>query len=118
MTAHSEARVVPSSIFSATPRPCSGRIATKTASAPVLTATPGIAAISSEQGLGVALKIEDGTTRASECAVTAILARLGAIAADHPAAARRLTPAILNRRGLAVGAIRPDPAFWAGGGRL
>ena len=94
----------------------------------LMAAMPGIAvktgaeavfvAILPEQGLGVALKIEDGTTRASECAVTAILARLGAIAADHPAAARRLTPAILNRRGLAVGAIRPDPAFWAGGARL
>ena len=38
--AHSEARVAPSSIFSATPRPRAGRMATKTASAPVLTATP------------------------------------------------------------------------------
>jgi L-asparaginase II len=63
----------------------------------------------------VALKIEDGATRASECAITAILARLGAIDPRHPAAARRLTPDVLSRRGAVAGAIRPDPAFWADG---
>ena len=47
----------------------------------------------------MALKIEDGATRASECAIAALLVRLGAIAADHPAAARRLNPPILSRRG-------------------
>jgi L-asparaginase II len=72
-------------------------------------------AILPEQGLGVALKIEDGATRGSECAITAVLVRLGAIAADHPAAARRLTPPILSRRGAAAGALAPAPGFWAEG---
>ncbi len=72
-------------------------------------------AILPEQGLGVALKIEDGATRGSECAITALLVRLGAIAADHPAAARRLTPPILSRRGAAAGALAPAPGFWAEG---
>jgi L-asparaginase II len=67
------------------------------------------------QGLGVALKIEDGATRASESAITALLVRLGAIARDHPAAARRLEPPILSRRGFPAGSVRPDPAFWADG---
>jgi L-asparaginase II len=86
-----------------------GRVAVKTGAEAVFVA------ILPEPGLGVALKVEDGATRASECAITAILARLGAIDPRHPAAARRLTPAVLSRRGAIVGAIRPDPAFWADG---
>ena len=75
-------------------------------------------AILPAQRLGVALKIEDGATRASESAITALLVRLGAIAADHPAAARRLSPPILSRRGFPAGSVRPDPAFWADGAPL
>ncbi len=75
-------------------------------------------AILPAQGLGVALKIEDGATRASECAITALLVRLGAIAADNPAAARRLRPPLFSRRGFPAGAIGPDPGFWAGGAAL
>jgi L-asparaginase II len=85
------------------------RVAVKTGAEAVFVA------ILPEPGLGVALKIEDGATRASECAITAILARFGAIDPRHPAAARRLTPDVLSRRGAVAGAIRPDPAFWADG---
>ena len=56
-------------------------------------------AILPERCLGVALKIEDGATRAAESVVTALLARLGAIDPGHPAAARRLAPPVLSRRG-------------------
>jgi L-asparaginase II len=72
-------------------------------------------AILPAQGLGVALKIEDGATRASECAIAALLVRLGAIAADDPALRRRLTPPVLSRRGAVAGALRPDAGLWAGG---
>jgi L-asparaginase II len=75
-------------------------------------------AILPAQGLGVALKIEDGATRASECAIAALLVRLGAIAAEDPAVRRRLSPPILSRRGAGAGQIRPDPEFWAAGRRL
>lgn len=75
-------------------------------------------AILPERGLGVAVKIDDGATRGSECAITALLVRLGAIAADDPAAARRLTPPILTRRGVAAGAIRPASGFYDEGRRL
>ena len=75
-------------------------------------------AILPAQGLGVALKIEDGATRASECAIAALLVRLGAIAADDPAVRRRLDPPIASRRGVPAGAIRPDPSFYAGGAPL
>ena len=89
-----------------------GRVAIKTGAEAVFVA------IIPETGLGVALKIADGATRASECAITAILARLGAIDARHPAAARRLTPPILSRRGEPAGGIRPAAGFWAGGATI
>jgi L-asparaginase II len=89
-----------------------GAVAVKTGAEGVYTAIlPG-------PGLGVALKIEDGATRGSECAIAALLVRLGALPADHPALARRLHPAITSRRGFPAGAIRPDPAFYAGGAPL
>jgi L-asparaginase II len=72
-------------------------------------------AILPAQGLGVALKVDDGATRASECAIAALLVRLGAVAADDPAVRRRLTPPILSRRGAIAGALRPDPAFYRDG---
>jgi L-asparaginase II len=86
-----------------------GRVALKTGAEAVYVA------ILPEQGLGVALKIEDGATRASECAIVAILARLGAIDASNPAASRRLTPPVLDRVGTVAGSIGPAPAFWADG---
>jgi L-asparaginase II len=89
-----------------------GRVAVKTGAEAVFIA------ILPEAGLGVALKIEDGTTRASESAITAILARLGAIDPRDPVAARRLNPPILSRRGAVAGAVRPDPVFWAGGAAI
>ncbi len=64
-------------------------------------------AIIPERRLGVALKIADGATRASEAAIAAILVRYGVLDPDHPAAIARRNPAILNRRGLTVGQIRP-----------
>jgi L-asparaginase II len=82
-----------------------GRVALKTGAEAVYVA------IVPEQGLGVALKIEDGATRASECAIVSILARLGAIDARDPAAARRLTPPVRSRLGAVAGAIGPAPAF-------
>jgi L-asparaginase II len=75
-------------------------------------------AILPERGLGVALKIEDGAERASECAITAILARLGAVSANEAAAARRLNPPILNRRRILAGHIKPADDFWACGAAL
>ena len=64
-------------------------------------------AILPEQKLGIAVKIEDGTTRASECAIAAILVKLGVLDANHPATLRRSNAPVLNRRELVVGLIRP-----------
>jgi L-asparaginase II len=59
------------------------------------------------KGLGVALKIVDGTTRASNCAIAAILVRLGVLDANHPEVKQFLNPAVTNWRGLVTGEIRP-----------
>lgn len=64
-------------------------------------------AILPEQGLGVAVKIEDGATRASECATAALLVRLGVADGAHPMIQKRMAPALKNAAGLVVGGIRP-----------
>ena len=72
-------------------------------------------AILPEKGIGVALKVEDGGTRGSECAIAALLVRLGALDVHHPAAQRRLADRILSRRGAEVGSIRPSEALFEAG---
>ncbi len=57
--------------------------------------------------LGVALKIEDGGTRAAECTIAALLVRLGVLQADHPATRRFMNAPITNWRGLQTGMIKP-----------
>ncbi len=84
-------------------RAMSGHVAIKTGAEGVFVA------ILPERRLGVALKITDGATRASECAITAILCGLGVLDPDHPAARQRKNTALTNRRGLVVGSVRPAP---------
>ena len=62
-------------------------------------------------GLGVAVKIADGATRAAECAIAALLVRLGVLSAGDPAAGRYLDAPILNRRGIVTGSVRAAPGF-------
>lgn len=86
-------------------RAAPGAVAVKTGAEGVFTAIlPG-------QGLGVALKIADGAARAADCAIAALLVRLGALDAKDPAVRRRMEAAVLNRRGDEVGAIRPATAL-------
>lgn len=68
-------------------------------------------AILPEQGLGVALKITDGATRASEAAITALLIHLGVLDAKHPVADKLLHGPILNCRGMITGDMRTAKAF-------
>jgi len=62
--------------------------------------------------LGVALKIADGATRASECAITAILVGLGVLDGAHPAAMSYLNAPIRSRRGVVVGELRSALPDW------
>jgi L-asparaginase II len=82
-------------------RAMDGRAAIKTGAEGVFIA------IIPEKRLGVAVKIADGTTRAAECAISAILVGLGVLEADHPATRRFMNAPILNRRGIDTGIIKP-----------
>ncbi len=75
-------------------------------------------AILPEQKIGVALKIEDGATRASESAMAAILVRLGVLDPAHPLAIKRLRPRMLNRRKIDVGYTEPAAGLYADGKKL
>lgn len=70
-------------------------------------------AILPQRGMGLALKIADGATRASECAVSALLVRLGVLDPAHPDVARFLNPPIRNWDGLVTGEIRPVAGLMA-----
>jgi L-asparaginase II len=105
MTAYPELVAGEGRACTALMRAMDGRVALKTG------AEAFFIAIIPERKLGVALKITDGTTRGAECAIAAILVRLGVLAADHPATRTYLNAPILNRRGIETGTIRPGAAF-------
>jgi len=82
-------------------RAMQGRVALKTGAEAVYIA------IIPELKLGVALKIADGTTRAAECAIAAILVKLGVLEPNHPATLKRMNAPITNCNELTTGYIRP-----------
>jgi len=105
MTAHPELVAGEGRACTELMRATGGRVALKTGAEGVFVAIlPGA-------GLGVALKIADGATRAAEAAVVAILVRLGALDRGHPAALGRLDAVQRNWRGIETGAIRAAPGF-------
>ena len=57
--------------------------------------------------LGVALKIQDGSTRAANCTLTALLVRLGLLNPEHPTARRFMNAPILNRNKIETGRMKP-----------
>ena len=65
-----------------------------------------------ERGLGIAVKIADGSARARSVALLAILDHLGALTEEEKQKLQaHISPTILNSRGLAVGEVRPA-ASW------
>jgi L-asparaginase II len=80
-------------------RACEGRAALKTG------AEGFFVGILPGQGLGLALKIADGATRASEAVVAALLVKLGVLDAAHPVAQRLTSGVQRNWRGLVTGRI-------------
>ncbi len=83
-------------------RAMGGKVAIKTGAEAVFVA------ILPEKKLGVAVKIVDGATRASECAIASILVGLGVLEADHPETRKYMNAPLLNRRGIDCGAVRPS----------
>ncbi len=65
-------------------------------------------AIIPDQKLGVAVKITDGATRASECAIATILVGLGVLDQRDPAVVKFMNAPITNRRDIHCGDIRPS----------
>jgi L-asparaginase II len=86
-------------------RAMSGRAAIKTGAEGVFVA------ILPKQRLGIALKIVDGTTRAAELAVAALLVRAGVLERDHPATRRWLDSVQKNWRGIETGVLRAAAGF-------
>jgi L-asparaginase II len=105
MAAHPE-------LMSGTGRACAHFIRATEGRAIVKTGAEGVfVAILPGRGLGVALKIVDGATRASETLMAACLVKLGALDPHHPTAKLYLDAPIRNWEGLAVGLRRTAAGF-------
>ncbi|MGR3617749.1 MAG: asparaginase [Paracoccaceae bacterium] len=57
--------------------------------------------------MGIAVKITDGATRASECVIASLLVRLGLLDAVHPEVRKYMNAPLINRRGIDCGIIKP-----------
>ncbi len=87
-----------------TGRLCTAIVAASHGAVLAKTGAEGVYAIAlGEQGLGVALKVDDGAGRAAAVAVLAVLRRLGSL--DEALADFAVAP-VRNRAGRTVGAIR------------
>ena len=86
-------------------RAMEGRVTIKTGAEAVFVA------ILPEKRLGLALKIEDGNSRASEAALVGLLSQLGVLDAAHPMAQKRLPAPQTNCRGLVTGELRLSCGF-------
>ena len=68
-------------------------------------------AILPELEKGIALKILDGGTRASECAIASLLIQLGVLNPNHPTALEYTHAPILNWRKIQTGMIKASNSF-------
>ena len=68
-------------------------------------------AILPELEKGIALKIFDGGTRASECAITSLLIQLGVLNPNHPTALEYTHAPILNWRKIQTGMMKASNSF-------
>lgn len=90
-------------------RACTGLMRALNGAGAVKTGAEGVfTAILPGLGYGVALKIDDGATRASNCVMAALLVRLGLLDAADPAVTAWTATPDLNRRFLVTGGIRPS----------
>jgi L-asparaginase II len=96
-------------LVAGTGRGCTALIRAAHGRAVVKVGAEGVyAAIIPESGLGIALKIDDGATRASETAIAAVLTGLGMV---DETARQFLRAPVLNTRGETVGERRPARAL-------
>lgn len=64
-----------------------------------------------DQKLGISLKIEDGSTRAAECAIAALLVRLGVLSSEDPEALAFINAPQVNPRGILTGHMTASEAI-------
>lgn len=112
MRAHPELVAAETAACTELMRAMDGKATAKTGAEGVYTA------ILPERGLGVALKIEDGATRASECVIAALLVRLGMADAANSLVQKRLMAEQRNCNNMLVGSIRPADAVYQDGARI
>lgn len=99
-------------LVSGTGRACADLIEAARGRAVVKTGAEAVfMAVLPDQGLGVALKIDDGGTRAAETAMAKVLMLLEVADEASPQIARHLNPPIKNWRGDAVGERRTTAAL-------
>jgi L-asparaginase II len=99
-------------LVSGTGRACADLIEGATGATVVKTGAEGVfTAVLPDHGLGVALKIEDGATRAAETAMAKVLVLLKAASEGEPKIAKHLRAKVRNWRGEEVGGRRPSAAL-------
>ena len=99
-------------LVSGTGRACADLIEGARGGAVVKTGAEAVfMAVLPDQGLGVALKIDDGGTRAAETTMAKLLVLLEAADAAAPNIAKHLNPSIKNWRGDVVGERRTTAAL-------
>lgn len=86
-------------------RTLAGRAAIKSGAEGVLIA------ILPREGLGIAVKVDDGAGRGAQAAMTALLARCGTLDRGAPAYTRWANAPLLNRRGIDCGRVRAAAAL-------
>lgn len=104
MTAHPELVAGTGRVCTALMREGNGKLAVKTGAEGVYVA------ILPEMGLGIALKIDDGASRAAEAAIAQLLLNLGALPSGGEASKLARAP-VNNTRGERVGERRPTEAL-------
>lgn len=99
-------------LVSGTGRACADLIEAGRGQTVVKTGAEGVfTAVVPERGLGIALKIDDGGTRAAETAMAKVLVLLGAADEGSAKLARHLRPPVRNWRGDEVGERRAAEAL-------
>lgn len=95
-------------LVAGTDRACTDLMNVMQGKAAIKTGAEGVyTAILPGKKLGIALKITDGATRASEAVITALLVKCGVLEPDHPATLKRMAPVNKNWRGFETDTVRP-----------
>lgn len=100
-------------------RACSALMEAANGKAAVKTGAEGVfVGIIPARGIGIALKIEDGNSRASEAVMAALLVRLGVVNAADPRVAQYLHRPDINRRGIKAAEFSVAESVFAQGQQL